>query len=135
MCAVCERKQFLSTVLAQDHFYSDCLSTQLTLKIHNRLVMMSCLLRSSGTCSSVSFELDESAPAASLNKSIIYPVQSQGGCCTESVSPERNPRFRMSSEAATAQLGERQTEDLKVPGSIPGGGTDFFFVFSIGFYA
>ena len=29
--------------------------------------------------------------------------------------------------AAIAQLGERQTEDLKVPGSIPGGG-NFFFV-------
>ena len=28
--------------------------------------------------------------------------------------------------AALAQLGERQTEDLKVPGSIPGGGTCFF---------
>ena len=28
--------------------------------------------------------------------------------------------------AAIAQLGERQTEDLKVPGSIPGGGTTFF---------
>ena len=27
--------------------------------------------------------------------------------------------------AALAQLGERQTEDLKVPGSIPGGGTPF----------
>ena len=27
--------------------------------------------------------------------------------------------------AAIAQLGERQTEDLKVPGSIPGGGTVF----------
>ena len=26
-------------------------------------------------------------------------------------------------QAAIAQLGERQTEDLKVPGSIPGGGT------------
>ena len=26
-------------------------------------------------------------------------------------------------EAHIAQLGERQTEDLKVPGSIPGGGT------------
>ena len=25
-------------------------------------------------------------------------------------------------DAAIAQLGERQTEDLKVPGSIPGGG-------------
>ena len=29
----------------------------------------------------------------------------------------------MLTEAALAQLGERQTEDLKVPGSIPGGGT------------
>ncbi len=28
--------------------------------------------------------------------------------------------------AAIAQLGERQTEDLKVPGSIPGRGTPFF---------
>ena len=27
--------------------------------------------------------------------------------------------------AAIAQLGERQTEDLKVPGSIPGGGITF----------
>ncbi len=26
--------------------------------------------------------------------------------------------------AAIAQLGERQTEDLKVPGSIPGGGNE-----------
>ena len=31
-------------------------------------------------------------------------------------------------KAALAQLGERQTEDLKVPGSIPGGGTLLFFV-------
>ena len=29
---------------------------------------------------------------------------------------------RISVQAALAQLGERQTEDLKVPGSIPGGG-------------
>ena len=28
--------------------------------------------------------------------------------------------------ASIAQLGERQTEDLKVPGSIPGGGIVFF---------
>ena len=32
-------------------------------------------------------------------------------------------------EAAIAQLGERQTEDLKVPGSIPGLGT--FFIFGV----
>ena len=31
--------------------------------------------------------------------------------------------------AAIAQLGERQTEDLKVPGSIPVGGTVFFGIF------
>ena len=35
--------------------------------------------------------------------------------------------------AAIAQLGERQTEDLKVPGSIPGGGTDFFLFFPLVF--
>ena len=29
-------------------------------------------------------------------------------------------KHRMNSQAAIAQLGERQTEDLKVPGSIPG---------------
>ena len=33
--------------------------------------------------------------------------------------------FRMYIPASIAQLGERQTEDLKVPGSIPGGGTIF----------
>ena len=33
--------------------------------------------------------------------------------------------------ADIAQLGERQTEDLKVPGSIPGGGTYFCFFFGI----
>ena len=32
--------------------------------------------------------------------------------------------------AAIAQLGERQTEDLKVPGSIPGGGK-LFFIFKV----
>ena len=32
-------------------------------------------------------------------------------------------------EAAIAQLGERQTEDLKVPGSIPGGGIKIFFFY------
>ena len=33
-------------------------------------------------------------------------------------------------QAALAQLGERQTEDLKVPGSIPGGGTFGLWAFS-----
>ena len=36
------------------------------------------------------------------------------------------PRFRpVQNIAAIAQLGERQTEDLKVPGSIPGRGRSF----------
>ena len=35
--------------------------------------------------------------------------------------------------AAIAQLGERQTEDLKVPGSIPGLGIQFVIVFDVGF--
>ena len=38
--------------------------------------------------------------------------------------------------AAIAQLGERQTEDLKVPGSIPGGGSflpyDFILILVLG---
>ena len=38
----------------------------------------------------------------------------------------------MFTEAALAQLGERQTEDLKVPGSIPGGGTFFSIISPIG---
>ena len=37
---------------------------------------------------------------------------------------------RIVSLADLAQLGERQTEDLKVPGSIPGGGTDSFFLYN-----
>ena len=36
--------------------------------------------------------------------------------------------FTVVFEAALAQLGERQTEDLKVPGSIPGGGIFAFWV-------
>ena len=35
--------------------------------------------------------------------------------------------MRPLASAAIAQLGERQTEDLKVPGSIPGHGISFFF--------
>ena len=34
---------------------------------------------------------------------------------------------QLSQHAVIAQLGERQTEDLKVPGSIPGRGIYFFF--------
>ena len=39
-----------------------------------------------------------------------------------------NPRQKIDAAAAIAQLGERQTEDLKVPGSIPGRGTFFIFL-------
>ena len=35
--------------------------------------------------------------------------------------------MRIERRAAIAQLGERQTEDLKVPGSIPGGGTHILY--------
>ena len=39
-------------------------------------------------------------------------------------APRVKPMLMLpSSSAAIAQLGERQTEDLKVPGSIPGLGT------------
>ena len=45
------------------------------------------------------------------------------------IDPGSNPgRGKIKvSIAAIAQLGERQTEDLKVPGSIPGGGKIKFF--------
>ena len=43
---------------------------------------------------------------------------------------EKNVPYRISC-AAIAQLGERQTEDLKVPGSIPGGGKYIFCVTEI----
>ena len=36
----------------------------------------------------------------------------------------------VNSSAEIAQLGERQTEDLKVPGSIPGFGISFVFLLS-----
>ena len=35
--------------------------------------------------------------------------------------------FTVTRSAVVAQLGERQTEDLKVPGSIPGDGILFIF--------
>ena len=41
------------------------------------------------------------------------------------------PRNCLLAEAAIAQLGERQTEDLEVPGSIPGYG---IFAFSVTHY-
>ena len=49
-----------------------------------------------------------------LNRVRCYRDKSEHVCATVSL-------------AAIAQLGERQTEDLKVPGSIPGGGRLFFY--------
>ena len=43
--------------------------------------------------------------------------------------PPNEVAWRALLQAEIAQLGERQTEDLEVPGSIPGLGTTFFFVF------
>ena len=63
-----------STVLAQDHFYSDCLRSQLTIKFHIRLVMMSLLLRSNGTRSGASFELDE--PRSSSKSEQVFQLLS-----------------------------------------------------------
>ncbi len=39
-----------------------------------------------------------------------------------------NKKYILYSYAAIAQLGERQTEDLKVPGSIPGGGIYIYYI-------
>jgi hypothetical protein len=39
--------------------------------------------------------------------------------------PSRSVHIQFAAVAAIAQLGERQTEDLKVPGSIPGLGIFF----------
>ncbi len=44
--------------------------------------------------------------------------------------------FIVDRSAVVAQLGERQTEDLKVPGSIPGDGNYFvfFFIFNLFYF-
>ena len=48
-----------------------------------------------------------------------------GGTRTRNLPLRRGTRYplRHRDTAVVAQLGERQTEDLKVPGSIPGDGT------------
>ena len=43
-------------------------------------------------------------------------------------------KHRMNSQAAIAQLGECQTEDLKVPGSIPGLGNRWLITWQIQHY-
>ena len=48
------------------------------------------------------------------------------GLCTG--KPMRVARAARERSAAIAQLGERQTEDLEVPGSIPGFGRFFFVI-------
>ena len=52
-----------------------------------------------------------------------------GRCRRRPYGVGRTLRHTAPTAAALAQLGERQTEDLKVPGSIPGGG--IFSVVSI----
>ena len=47
------------------------------------------------------------------------------GCISNVMSMLTEDRQCLHDQAAIAQLGERQTEDLKVPGSIPGLGTLF----------
>ena len=65
-----------------------------------------------------------------LNLVVVGSIPT-GGALLDLPSMDRNrrlPSARLaipSQQAALAQLGERQTEDLKVPGSIPGGGTPF----------
>ena len=62
-----------------------------------------------------------------LNLVVVGSIPT-GGALLDLPSMDRNrrlPSARLaipSQQAALAQLGERQTEDLKVPGSIPGGG-------------
>ena len=63
-----------------------------------------------------------------LNLVVVGSIPT-GGALLDLPCMDRNrrlPSVRLaipSQQAALAQLGERQTEDLKVPGSIPGGGT------------
>ena len=64
---------------------------------------------------------------------VRFPVDAVGGLAQSEeryVSNVQAPRSKLGfsillrvTGAAIAQLGERQTEDLKVPGSIPGGGS------------
>ena len=69
-----------------------------------------------------------------LNLVVVGSIPT-GGALLDLPSMDRNrrlPSARLaipSQQAALAQLGERQTEDLKVPGSIPGGGTFWFACF------
>ena len=69
-----------------------------------------------------------------LNLVVVGSIPTEGAFCSALLSPSfcvagDAVAAASSVEAALAQLGERQTEDLKVPGSIPGGGT--FLVFRI----
>ena len=63
-----------------------------------------------------------------LNLVVVGSIPTEGAFCSALLSPSfcvagDAVAAASSVEAALAQLGERQTEDLKVPGSIPGGGT------------
>ena len=77
-----------------------------------------------------------SNPGPSAYEADALPLCYSGTCPAQLYMEDvRMPRFRLvcprsgvcrflaRSAAAIAQLGERKTEDLEVPGSIPGGGT------------
>ena len=69
-----------------------------------------------------------------LNLVVVGSSPTVGAFFLEARLPQL-PRYRPTCSrshlsAALAQLGERQTEDLKVPSSILGGGTPLFFIFS-----
>ena len=78
-------------------------------------------------------ESDALDHSATLSLHVNAAVNTGRGCClSSSVSAPRPGRWFLGSHilavagtvaAGIAQLGERQTEDLKVPGSIPGHGT------------
>ena len=61
--------------------------------------------------------------AGTISACVSCPPQRKGGV-RKRTKTLRNSYF---ARAAIAQLGERQTEDLKVPGSIPGLGILFTF--------
>lgn len=72
------------------------------------------------------------APVAQLVAlwSYVPTVQGSSPCWSNTyVISNFNRQKRIYNKAAVAQLVERQTEDLKVPGSIPGGGIVYIYIF------
>ena len=67
------------------------------------------------------------------DESISFPLQKYLAAKKKNCHPSVVQLHVLCISAAIAQLGERQTEDLKVPGSIPGGGNFFFLCVKIFF--